>query len=129
MPRGYGDVGILWKKEIDHLISVLPDGGNRLQCVTVKAKKPILLVSVYMPCKGVTDKYGCFLECLDQLNEILLKYRSTHSILIGGDFNENFSSSSIRRSMCLKNFISDYSLTFPIIEKTLTPEWGGFNHD
>ena len=28
MPRGYGGVGILWKKDIDHLISVIPDGGT-----------------------------------------------------------------------------------------------------
>ena len=44
MPRGYGGVGILWKKDIDHLISVIPDGGNRLQCVTVKADQPILVI-------------------------------------------------------------------------------------
>ena len=36
MPRGYGGVGVLWKKEIDHLIQVQQDGGNRIQCIEVK---------------------------------------------------------------------------------------------
>ena len=29
MPSGYGGVAILWKRTIDHLVRVLPDGGNR----------------------------------------------------------------------------------------------------
>ena len=68
MPRGYGGIGILWKKNIDHLVTELPDGGNRIQCVLIQAQKPILLISTYMPCKGVNDNYEAFLDCLDQLN-------------------------------------------------------------
>ena len=45
-------------------------GGNRIQCVTIRAQKPILLISTYMPCKGVSDNYEAFSDCLDQLNEI-----------------------------------------------------------
>ena len=67
MPLGYGEVGVLWKKNIDHLITVLPEGGKRIQCVLLKADRPMLIVSVFMPCKGVTD-------CVDQLNDILSKY-------------------------------------------------------
>ena len=118
MPRGYGGVGILWKKDIDHLISVIPDGGNRLQSVTVKADQPILVISAYMPCKGTTDNYDSFVECLDQLREIILKFRSTHSILFGGDFNEDYLAGSTRRSSCLKEFLSDFCLATTATEKT-----------
>ena len=33
MPRGYGGIGLLWKKDVDHLVTELLDGGNRIQCV------------------------------------------------------------------------------------------------
>ena len=46
MPRGYGGIAILWKKEIDHLITPRPDGGNRIQCVEVKGAETFLLLSV-----------------------------------------------------------------------------------
>lgn len=53
MPRGYGGVAALWRKDLDHLVVKLPDGGNRIQCIAIQGKKPLLLVSVYMPCKGL----------------------------------------------------------------------------
>jgi hypothetical protein len=33
MPRGYGGTGVLWKKELDHLINVI-DIGN--ECLSLK---------------------------------------------------------------------------------------------
>jgi hypothetical protein len=33
MPRGYGGVAILWKKELDSLITSLKNGNERIQCV------------------------------------------------------------------------------------------------
>ena len=83
MPRGYGGIGILWKKDIDHLVTELPDGSNRIKCVSIQTQKPILLISTYMPCKGVIDNYEAFLDCLDQLNEILIKYGGTHDVVLG----------------------------------------------
>ena len=52
MPRGYGGTAILSKKDIDHLITRLPDGGNRIQCIEMACKDPMVIFSVYMPCKG-----------------------------------------------------------------------------
>ena len=83
MQRGYDGIGILWKKDIDHLVTELPDGGNTIQCVSIRAQKPILLISTYMPCKGVNDNYEAFLDCLDQLNKILIKYGDTHDVVLG----------------------------------------------
>jgi hypothetical protein len=33
MPRGYGGVAILWRKELDSLITPLKIGNERIQCV------------------------------------------------------------------------------------------------
>ena len=99
MPRGYGGVVVLWRKGIDHIINDLPDGGERIQYVELKADRPLLILSVYLPCKGSTYAYNYleFTDCIDQLNEIMVKYRSTHDILLGGDFNK-ISSANITRS-------------------------------
>ena len=51
MPRGYGGVAILWRKDIDHLVTTLPDGTNRIQCIEISCKDPLIIVSVYMPCR------------------------------------------------------------------------------
>ena len=83
MQRYYSGIGILWKKNIDHLVTEVPDGGNRIQCVAIRTQRPILLISTYMPSKGVNDNYEAFLDCLDQLNEILIKYDDTHDLVLG----------------------------------------------
>jgi hypothetical protein len=38
MPRGYGGVAILWKKELDSLITSLKIGNERIQCVETEGK-------------------------------------------------------------------------------------------
>ena len=67
MPRGYGGTAILWKKQIDHVIKPQDVGGNRIQCVAMNVCEPLLLISVYMPCKGITDdkEEGCILSLED----------------------------------------------------------------
>jgi hypothetical protein len=36
MPRGYGGVTIIWRENIDHLIKILPDGAEKIQCEGIK---------------------------------------------------------------------------------------------
>ena len=91
MPRGYGGTVIFWRKSIDHLVTPLPDGFNRIQCIEITGKDPLLLASVYMPCKGLRENVEEFTECIDQLQEIYLKYSETHTVVFGGDFNEDIS--------------------------------------
>ena len=83
MPRGYGGTAILWKKDIDHLVKAIPDGCNRIQCVQIKGTEPLLLISVYMPCKGIGDNSTEFMEVVDQLTDIMERYSATHKMIIG----------------------------------------------
>ena len=64
MPRGYGGIGILWKKQIDHRRRTCHNGGNRIQYVKVKGNSPLLLITVYTPCQGLSDNLEDFNECL-----------------------------------------------------------------
>ena len=78
--RAYDGIGIIWKKTSSY--TELTDGGNRIQCVAIRMQRPILLISTYMPCKGINNNYETFLDCLDQLNEILIEYDDTHDVVL-----------------------------------------------
>ncbi len=51
-------------------------------------------------------------KCVDQLREIYLKFSDTHQIIIGGDLNENLTSSSHnRRANYMLDFMKDCQLS------------------
>ena len=92
----------------------LPNGGNRIQCVEISnPANPLLLVSVYMPCKGLKGNTEEFVDfCLAQLTEIYLKYMNTHTLIIGGDFNEEMDTlNNSERRQSVDKFIQDSGLT------------------
>ena len=111
MPRGYGGKAILWKKQIDHVIKPLDVGGNQIQCVAKNVCEPLLLISEYMPCRGVTDNYTEFKDTLDQLSVILSQYAPTHQIIIGGDLNEDITQTANgARPQYLREFMKEHEL-------------------
>ena len=119
MPRVYCGTAVLWKRSIDHLIVTLPDGGNRIQCVEVKGSEPLLLVSVYMPCKGLQECVESFEDALAQLSEIVIKYNDSHRIIIGGDFNEDIAEpNNSRRFLLLQQFLTENDLSYKTVGKT-----------
>jgi hypothetical protein len=48
---GYGGVAIIWSENIDHLIQILPDGAERIQCAEINSNNDanFLVASVYLP--------------------------------------------------------------------------------
>jgi exonuclease III len=113
MPRGYGGTGILWKKELDHLINVIDIGNERIQCVEFTgSSRKLLLVSVYMPCKGPQNHVLEFQECVDILYEITQTYGTSHVIVFGGDFNEDsINASNNQRSRYILDFMAENYFT------------------
>ncbi|CAG2239659.1 unnamed protein product [Mytilus edulis] len=120
MPRGYGGVGILWRKEMDSLITTLDIGNERIQCVEVRGdKKKLLLVSVYLPCRGSNNNISELQECVDILYEIVQSFSGTHCILVGGDFNENiFIKSGLTRNQYILDFMEECKFSAKEIGKT-----------
>ena len=111
MPRGYGGVAILWKKELDSLITSLKIGNERIQCVETEGNPNTLIVSLYLPCKSSNNHFSELCECIHLLHEILETYESTHHIIIGGDFNENILSiKHSNRKNCITTFMNDHQL-------------------
>ena len=111
IPRGYGGVAIFWKKNIDHVVNDLDIGNERIKCIELNLEKPILIVNVYMPCNGDKDNFHSYVECIEQLQEIILSFQNTHDIVIGGDFNENaVLKSNSKRSTCFHRFLEENKL-------------------
>ena len=109
--RGYGGVAIIWDRTIDQYVKPLDDGNNRIQCIELSIKKPVLIVSAYLPTKADNDKYDEYSECIDQLFELIQKYDTTHDVIIGGDFNEDISkTNNSRRARKLKKFIEECNM-------------------
>ena len=121
LPRGYGGVGVMWHRRIDHLVTSHTDYGERIQIIELNiSPQPLLLVSVYMPCNsGGSSNTIEFLDCLEQLHAIHERFSATHLILFGGDMNENITvvRDTQRNSACQK-FIQDNSLEYSTLGKT-----------
>ena len=85
----------------------------------IKGHDPVLLVSAYMPCKGLQDSTENYEDCLAQLSEIVAKFSSSHRIVIGGDFNEDMvDTKKTKRSRLLSDFLNENKLYFSSSGKT-----------
>ncbi|VDI61424.1 Hypothetical predicted protein [Mytilus galloprovincialis] len=111
MPRGYGGTAILWKKELDTLITPLTIGNERIQGIEISGEPNLIILSVYLPCKGTSDHIDEFQDCIALLNEIVCTYKLTHQIIIGGDLNEDIiNGPSSQRKASFTEFMEDHSL-------------------
>ena len=71
-PRGHAGTCILWKKEINHYVNILPDGGHRITAIEFKGDDGLVcLINVYMPARGSPDCDMQFQSTLDEIHEIL----------------------------------------------------------
>ena len=89
-PRGFGGVALLYKKNLDLKIKKLVHGENRMVVIEVQSVPPLCVCNIYMPSrnsKGNSRSDDNFQSCLDQIEEVVNSYNSTHAILIVGDFN------------------------------------------
>ena len=94
MPRGYGGVAVIWRKEIDHIIRPLEDGSEKIQYIEIHGNKNsrLQVISVYLPAKGSKNHVTEFQECIDKIYELIQKYGNIHKILIEGDLKEDLQS-------------------------------------
>jgi hypothetical protein len=121
MPRAYGGVAIIWSENIDHLIKILPDGTERIQCIEINSNidTTFLVASVYLLSKGSHDYVDEFFDCIDQLYEIYQKYQGTDKIIIGGDLNEDLNNEKTnKRKKYLFDFIKECGLSYDSSGKT-----------
>ena len=114
--RGYGGTCILWARSHNASIRVLPESNERINVVEYNQECVLLcLVNVYLPTRGAADHEEAFGECMDMLHEIILKYNSSHAVIIGGDFNSSMHrGTSLRRDRLLMEFVSEHHLNVEV---------------
>lgn len=68
--REYGGVGIVWHKDLDQIVGLVEGGNERIQCIEISqnSNKPILIICVYMPTSGGSEKTNEYHETVDLLN-------------------------------------------------------------
>ena len=91
---------------------VLPETNERLNVDQLMQDEcSFCHANVYLPSRGSTDDGMRFAECLDMLLEIVVKYRGSHIVVIGGDFNDSLHRGSrLRRDRIFAEFVAERRL-------------------
>jgi exonuclease III len=113
--RGHAGVAICFKNKLQNFIEPLPDGGNRVIAIRLNVIQPFILVCVYMPTRGGNATLDDYKAVLDELSEIIEKYRSIYDIIIGGDMNASLhrSDRNITHDTVFTEFLEINGLKLP----------------
>ena len=111
--RGYGGTAIFWRKELTSAVNIMPDGNTRIQVLTINSKPAsTCLINLYMPSAQLNGDME-YNDTLDQINEIIDKYKETYQIILCGDMNASLHRDNRRRDQLFKNFIVANNLSIP----------------
>ena len=103
--RAYGGVAIYWRKDINHAIQVKQDGN-----ITIHAQpKSICLINAY-PLSENKEADEQYKDTLEQISEIIQKFKDTHNMLICGNMNASLHRDNRTKDMNYKHFISENDL-------------------
>lgn len=113
--RGHAGVAICFNIKLQSMMEILPDGGKRIICIRINALKPLTLICVYMPTRGGSMSLDDYKSILDELSEIIEKYKYTSDIIIGGDMNASLhrTERKISYDIALSEFLQDNALNLP----------------
>lgn len=83
-----GGIAVCYRNELSKCIEEKPEGSNRVAVIKINAvPKPMVVIGVYLPCRGKPSAEPDYSEQIDILVETIHKYKPTCDILIAGDFN------------------------------------------
>ncbi|MCG8113152.1 MAG: hypothetical protein JAZ10_20495 [Candidatus Thiodiazotropha endolucinida] len=111
LPRGRGGVAILWPKAWASKVKRLDEGNERIVAVTIAASKPICLINAYLPTHD-SGSHTEYLECLDIIHSIFIKYQGTYEVILCGDLNGTLlETRSNKHDKSLRNFTAELQLS------------------
>lgn len=83
----------------------MPDGNTRIQVLTINSKPAsTCLINLYMPSAQLNGDME-YKDTLDQINEIIDRYKETYQIIVYGDMNASLHRDNRRTDQLFKNFI------------------------
>ena len=120
--RPYGGCAILWKRNLDCVCVPIKFTSNRVCAVSITMNNvTLLIVNVYMPCDSlsVTEQSREFQNILDEISG---KCEETNidNVIIGGDFNTDFSRLRSLNTNALKVFMQSEELKCPLFHELFT---------
>ena len=96
--RPHGGVSVAWSPDMDHLIKPLVNYRHkRIVCAEMMADpSPLLFASIYMPFYDSSKRQECLAESIETIAmlEEIISDHPTHNLILGGDFNTEFSGQS-----------------------------------
>ena len=102
-----------------------PDGGNRVVAIRINTEKLIVIICVDLPTRGHKITKDEYIMVLDELAEIVTKYRNSSDILIGGDVNASIHRTKLNsRDVDFQKFLMELNLKIP----TMCPVQSTFYH-
>ena len=105
--RPYGGCAIIWNKNLQCSVTPLNIPSNRVCGVKVNFEKvSFLIFCVYMPTEGINNDF------VDSLNHMSVSIQKSDvdRIIIGGDFNTDFSRVQSQHTLLLCDFLESESL-------------------
>ena len=114
--RPYGGCSIIWKQSLKLSVINIPTISPRICAVKIDSDNSnCLLASVYMPVDDNSDRnFEIYGDVLYELSSLITMYDDC-DILIGGDFNVDFSRPNSRNLNIFKHFINDEDLICPSV--------------
>ena len=106
------EVAILWPKVWSSKVKRLDEGNERIVAVTIAASKPICLINnACLPTQD-SGSHTEYLECLDILHSIFMKYQGTYKVILCGDLNGTLlETRSNKHDKLLRNFVTELQLS------------------
>ena len=115
-PKGIGGVMTVWSEDMDQHITQLPDGSSRVIVTQVGKDKPVFLINTYMPTSQHNNMH--YVEVLDEVYEIMEKYRRKGEVVWLGDLNGSFSRSTpSANDKKLRAFCNELQINIPSATK------------
>jgi len=117
--RPYGGCAIFWKSNIFSSVNVISLSSRRICAIRISSDNfKLLLINIYIPYENQDDTTDDFADQLFII-ETLINDNSDCHIIVGGDFNVDFSRNRIHTAM-LSSFCTNF-LLLPFI--TLKTQW------
>ena len=102
LPRGYGGIAIMWKKNLTPMITKKKNGNHRIICIEIKN---CYIINVYFPSGNDRLSTEEHMECTDILESIVQTIDYDKHILIAGDWNIDLFKLAYKRDKRRKKII------------------------
>ena len=102
-----------WRKTLDPYITRLPKEGNErilVVIVTPPGNQPICIINCYLPSGNTSSAIELFLEDIDILHSLILKYKPSHLTLLLGDLNEDHHNRNYPKEKKMLELIKEHNL-------------------